>query len=119
MRDLSRIEGNGISFGQRVRRGLVYDHPVADEYGANKAAYNYAIEHGFELEPIDDVYLRIGQRIKQLREQRGMTQEQLCEAMPGIFKVSFLQDIEEGWVDTSIKTADNIAKFFGKELDII
>ena len=61
-----------------------------------------------------DVQRRFGRRVKALRQQRGLSQEQLAEAIGR--SVDTVSNIERGFSATRIATADLIARTFGVEL---
>ena len=53
-------------------------------------------------------YLQIGGRVRKLREQRLMTQEQLAEQLD--VSIKFVRDIETGAKGMSLKTLDRLSK---------
>ena len=63
-------------------------------------------------------YKAIGQRIKNLRKKKGMTQEQLCEAM-SISSTSHLSNIERGVTKVSLGTIVNLANALSATTDDI
>ena len=56
----------------------------------------------------DDIQSRFGARIRELRKQRGLTQEQLAEAIGK--SVDTISNIERGFSSTRIKTAARLAE---------
>ena len=56
----------------------------------------------------DDIQSRFGARVRELRKQRGMTQEQLAEAIGK--SVDTVSNIERGFSSTRIKTAARLAE---------
>ncbi len=58
-----------------------------------------------------DVRVRFGRRIRQLREERGWTQEDVAKRF-GIDR-SFLSDIERGHRNVSLITQETLAEGFG------
>ncbi|MCR9064466.1 MAG: helix-turn-helix domain-containing protein [Cytophagales bacterium] len=81
------------------------------------------IKDQFDLVSADrkfnETYHRIvlGQRIKKLREDAGLTQEQLAEKS-GILRPNLVR-IESGKYSTGIDIISQIAKALGKSLDIV
>lgn len=61
--------------------------------------------------------IRIGQRIAELRKQRGISQAQLAEAI-GMHQPNIAR-IENGQYSTSIDVLSRIAEALGTRLDLI
>jgi transcriptional regulator with XRE-family HTH domain len=66
------------------------------------------------MESMESIYLKIGQRLRELRLQSGMTQQTLAEKA-GI-SVSFLSFLEKGDRKGSLQTYADLAKAFGIEI---
>ena len=56
-------------------------------------------------------------RLKELRQERGITQEELAEAL-GVTRQTIIA-IEKGKYDPSLRLAFKIARFFGKRIEDI
>lgn len=56
---------------------------------------------------------RIGERIKDLREQRGMTQAALARALPGVVEASAVSRWERGKVRPRDETLEKLAETLG------
>ncbi len=56
-------------------------------------------------------------RLKELRQERGITQEELAEAL-GVTRQTIIA-IEKGKYDPSLRLAFKIARFFGKKIEEI
>ncbi|NJF24729.1 helix-turn-helix transcriptional regulator [Thermococcus sp. Bubb.Bath] len=54
-------------------------------------------------------------RLRELREERGLTQEELAKAL-GVTRQTIIA-IERGKYDPSLKLAFKIARFFGKSIE--
>jgi transcriptional regulator with XRE-family HTH domain len=63
---------------------------------------------------IDDELLRIGQRIRQVRESHGLTQERVFLAVP--MNRSHYQEIEAGRANPTLRTLMRIAHAIGVPL---
>ncbi|MBP2311486.1 helix-turn-helix transcriptional regulator [Azospirillum soli] len=59
----------------------------------------------------DDLKLRIGRRVRALRERRGLTQEQLAEGIDR--SVETVGNIERGQTLVAVDTLERIARFLG------
>lgn len=57
---------------------------------------------------MSDLRARFGERLKRLRQQRGMTQEQLAEASK--LSVDFVSQIERGVSAPSFESLERLAK---------
>ena len=64
-----------------------------------------------------DERLRIGQRIKEIRTEKGITQRQLAE-MTGL-KQHHISRVEKGTYNTGINILANVATALGKRIDFI
>jgi len=58
-----------------------------------------------------DIYLQVGKRVKEIREQMGMTQESL--AFKAEIHPSFLSHIERGTKKASLETIEKLAGALG------
>ena len=56
-------------------------------------------------------------RLRELRQERGITQEELAEAL-GVTRQTIIA-IEKGKYDPSLRLAFKIARFFGKKIEEI
>ncbi len=56
-------------------------------------------------------------RLRELRQERGITQEELAEAL-GVTRQTIIA-IEKGKYDPSLRLAFKIAQFFGKRIEEI
>ena len=56
-------------------------------------------------------------RLRELREEKGLTQEELAKAL-GVTRQTIIA-IEKGKYDPSLKLAFRIARFFGKRIEDI
>jgi putative transcriptional regulator len=54
-------------------------------------------------------------RLRELREERGLTQEELAKAL-GVTRQTIIA-IERGKYDPSLRLAFKIARFFGKRIE--
>jgi len=54
-------------------------------------------------------------RLRELREERGLTQEELAKAL-GVTRQTIIS-IERGKYDPSLRLAFKIARFFGKAIE--
>lgn len=62
-----------------------------------------------------DFYVRFGQRVRQFREQKGLTQEDLARKVP--MDRGYLSDVETGKRRVSLSLAYQIAQSLGQSLD--
>ena len=56
-------------------------------------------------------------RLRELRQERGITQEELAEAL-GVTRQTIIA-IEKGKYDPSLRLAFKIARYFGKKIEEI
>lgn len=112
-----------------LSKKMSIDYPEIDE--KSRVMYPTAGDDGgiatikdqFDLVAADrkfnETYHRIilGQKIKKLREEAGLTQEQLAEKS-GILRPNLVR-IESGKYSTGIDIISQIAKALGKSLDIV
>lgn len=59
----------------------------------------------------------LGKRLKELREQRGLTQKEVAEAL-GIHSVTYLH-YEKGHHEPPLSLLVDMAKFFGETVDYL
>lgn len=71
----------------------------------------------FTQEETDAIYLRIGQRLKELREQRGLSPLELAEQLG--CKPGLITRIENGRYKAKITTMEMIANFLNATLEVI
>jgi len=64
-----------------------------------------------------DVDRRLGRRVKELREQRGLSQERLAEAVGR--SVDTISNLERGASSTRLKTVADIAHALGVEISVL
>lgn len=108
-----------------LNKRMEIDYPGIDEASrigypdGSPATIDNQFEYAKSLRKFDEVYHRriIGQRIKQLREEAGLTQDQLAEKT-GLQKPN-ISRIESGKYSTGQDILSKIAHALGKNLDII
>jgi transcriptional regulator with XRE-family HTH domain len=61
-----------------------------------------------------DIKIKVGLKIKELRKQKGLTQEQLSELTE--IDRTYISDVERGLRNIAIVNLDKIAKVFDVEL---
>jgi transcriptional regulator with XRE-family HTH domain len=61
-----------------------------------------------------DIKIKVGLKIKELRKQKGLTQEQLSELTE--IDRTYISDVERGLRNIAIVNLDKIAKAFDVEL---
>ena len=71
----------------------------------------------FTQEEADAIYLRIGQRLKELREQRGLSPADLAEKLG--CKPTLIVRIENGRYKCNVTTMEIIANFLNATLEVI
>jgi len=69
------------------------------------------------LQDLNTDYMSIGQNIKKIREEKGMTQQQIAELIH--MHRSNYSKIESGQREISVDALNKIAKFFGMSIDQI